>query len=446
MIKGVTGWPSDLTVLARVIDRTANNTDVPWTPTGVTETKNGIGYSAYDFNFTPMPDHAYLVSFKDNSATPYSQDIIISENETMIIALEESVQDMSSTVNAIAYIMGSLGTMAVYVDDVAPTRSSFKISALIGFPSDFCKGSLVIFRELQAGVNALGISREIISFDSGTGLITVDRDFPSDVLNGDNLYIKAPMSSIQTLALEASVQERAKPADIQAMNVDDAVFNAHMEAWDGQTLLSWGETIPWPMGDSTLEKYIDPYGGTHNVVKFSIDADNSFKEIFQDVILEEDTTYTLKICQKIPAGASIIWSLSAGGKYLKSDGTWSESPYYNTVQGWGNTYRTLKVNFIPYAGLTQYMIDYKSGEASSKIFYLDSISIKPKSGALLSTDSRLDKLDLIADIHDETFGRWVIDPVENTLTLYRVNGDVLQVFDLTKTTAQVPAYIGRSPQ
>jgi hypothetical protein len=68
------------------------------------------------------------------------------------------------------------------------------------------------------------------------------------------------------------------------------------------------------------------------------------------------------------------------------------------------------------------------------------------SGALLTTDPRLDNLALIADIHDETFGRWIIDPTENTLTLYRVNGNVLQVFDLTKTTAAVPAYIERSPR
>lgn len=37
----------------------------------------------------------------------------------------------------------------------------------------------------------------------------------------------------------------------------------------------------------------------------------------------------------------------------------------------------------------------------------------------------------VKDLHDEAFGRWTIDTTGNTLTLYKVNGTVLKVFDLT---------------
>jgi hypothetical protein len=48
-----------------------------------------------------------------------------------------------------------------------------------------------------------------------------------------------------------------------------------------------------------------------------------------------------------------------------------------------------------------------------------------------------------ADLSDEAFGRWSLDPVADTLTLYRPNGDVLKVFALTRTDITTPAYTGR---
>jgi hypothetical protein len=119
MIKGVTGWPSDLTVSARVINRTTGVITVPWTPTGVTETKNGIGYSAYDFNFTPVPGHAYIVGFKDASATPYSQDIIVSENETAIgaLALQSYVLNI---ISSLATISSQLPDPIAWGEDTLP--------------------------------------------------------------------------------------------------------------------------------------------------------------------------------------------------------------------------------------------------------------------------------------------------------------------------------------
>jgi hypothetical protein len=89
-------------------------------------------------------------------------------------------------------------------------------------------------------------------------------------------------------------------------------------------------------------------------------------------------------------------------------------------------------------------LDAKISEVSAEV---DLTPVLTAVGSPLQTgDTRLNNLALIANIHDETFGRWVIDPIENTLTLYRSNGDMLQVFDLTKTTATVPAYIERMPK
>jgi len=54
---------------------------------------------------------------------------------------------------------------------------------------------------------------------------------------------------------------------------------------------------------------------------------------------------------------------------------------------------------------------------------------------------------ILSDIHDEAFGKWDLDPTAKTLTLYESDGVTpLKVFDLTSTTADVPAFIGRTPQ
>lgn len=51
------------------------------------------------------------------------------------------------------------------------------------------------------------------------------------------------------------------------------------------------------------------------------------------------------------------------------------------------------------------------------------------------------------DLHHEAFGRWNLDFAQNTLTLYRANGTVLKVFDLTRTADPAPpAYIQRQPR
>jgi hypothetical protein len=52
----------------------------------------------------------------------------------------------------------------------------------------------------------------------------------------------------------------------------------------------------------------------------------------------------------------------------------------------------------------------------------------------------------ITDLHDVEFGKWVVDPAANTLTLYKVGGSTpWKVFNLGSTTATVPNYISRTP-
>lgn len=52
---------------------------------------------------------------------------------------------------------------------------------------------------------------------------------------------------------------------------------------------------------------------------------------------------------------------------------------------------------------------------------------------------------LMNDLKDEAFGKWTMDPVAKTLTLYRSDGiTVLKTFNLTDTVSSVPVFIGRS--
>lgn len=65
---------------------------------------------------------------------------------------------------------------------------------------------------------------------------------------------------------------------------------------------------------------------------------------------------------------------------------------------------------------------------------------------LNAKDSIQSIYDLSLDVHDESFGKWVIDPSGKTLTLYRADGvTVLKVFNLTEASGRVPAYVARAP-
>lgn len=55
-------------------------------------------------------------------------------------------------------------------------------------------------------------------------------------------------------------------------------------------------------------------------------------------------------------------------------------------------------------------------------------------------------VDYLTDIKDVGLGKWVVDPMAGTLTLYRIDGiTVLKVFDLTESSDIIPAYVARVP-
>jgi hypothetical protein len=55
-----------------------------------------------------------------------------------------------------------------------------------------------------------------------------------------------------------------------------------------------------------------------------------------------------------------------------------------------------------------------------------------------------DLASMIEELHEEAFGRWVLDPVADTLTLFKSNGDALKEFSLTRASGEVPAYVERA--
>lgn len=55
--------------------------------------------------------------------------------------------------------------------------------------------------------------------------------------------------------------------------------------------------------------------------------------------------------------------------------------------------------------------------------------------------------DKIRDLHDEAFGKWILDYIAKTLTLYKADGvTVLKVFDLGDTEDTINPFISRTPQ
>ena len=56
-----------------------------------------------------------------------------------------------------------------------------------------------------------------------------------------------------------------------------------------------------------------------------------------------------------------------------------------------------------------------------------------------------DVADLVDDLHDEALGRWVLNAVAKTLTLYRADNSVLRVFNLTVAAKDVPPFVERTP-
>jgi len=51
----------------------------------------------------------------------------------------------------------------------------------------------------------------------------------------------------------------------------------------------------------------------------------------------------------------------------------------------------------------------------------------------------------VQDLHDEAFGKWELDAVNDKLFLYRSTGATLASFDLTATSGTIAPYLKRTP-
>ena len=71
-------------------------------------------------------------------------------------------------------------------------------------------------------------------------------------------------------------------------------------------------------------------------------------------------------------------------------------------------------------------------------------------GVTYTTGVPLNDVNVIAntleDIHDESIGKWILNPEDSTLTLYRKDGTILTKMDLSSTIRTLPSYIGRIPR
>jgi hypothetical protein len=94
--------------------------------------------------------------------------------------------------------------------------------------------------------------------------------------------------------------------------------------------------------------------------------------------------------------------------------------------------------------------------SSATIAELDITELDPLVGSIADQvwdEARADHVatgsfgELMSNLRDEAFGKWAVDPIGKTLTLYKADGStILQVFDLTSTTGTVPDFIERVPQ
>ena len=81
------------------------------------------------------------------------------------------------------------------------------------------------------------------------------------------------------------------------------------------------------------------------------------------------------------------------------------------------------------------------------ITYDDSTNLIANIPSAIDASTVLAKEATLQDVHDEAFGKWILDPVAKTLTLYKADGiEVLKVFSLGDTQIAVPSFISRAPQ
>jgi len=95
------------------------------------------------------------------------------------------------------------------------------------------------------------------------------------------------------------------------------------------------------------------------------------------------------------------------------------------------------------SGIDSSTVIIKSGATLQNIY--DKLLTHPTL-AEIEASTVLAKEATLKDVHDEALGKWVVDPTAKTLTLYRIDGSVLKVFNLGFTAATVDKFISRIPQ
>lgn len=87
-----------------------------------------------------------------------------------------------------------------------------------------------------------------------------------------------------------------------------------------------------------------------------------------------------------------------------------------------------------------YMVEFENGSYTIRCVganhNLADVKVNNSVSLIIGNSAGLIASPKIDDLHDEAFGEWEVNLGANTLTLKRVNGEVLQVFTLTESGSQ----------
>ena len=141
----------------------------------------------------------------------------------------------------------------------------------------------------------------------------------------------------------------------------------------------------------------------------------------------------------------------ANNYYFDSDGVFKESDFVNK-------YHTLIENTSGAPGTYEKSFDeymWNDGQYIVIVYKMTGVSPNPSidtitdSGTMfIKNDTEVFNEPLINDLFEEAFGKWIIDPINKTLTLYKIDGiTVLKIFDLTEAVLNtVKPYSARIPR
>ena len=143
-------------------------------------------------------------------------------------------------------------------------------------------------------------------------------------------------------------------------------------------------------------------------------------------------------------------------KSVISIGGWSDGWYIAATTYSGSPSQNGSIEFLIKDGL---MVDsYNSSNLDMAVSTVNtnvssrlaaSAYTAPDNPTLAAIKAKTDTINWgdVTDLHNEALGKWIIDPVARTLTLYKIDGvNVLKTFTLGETSSSVPVFISRTPQ